>query len=154
MRRRQWKTSAAPGEPAVELRWAFKPAVGMDIGTDVKITHIYEGTNQIRRMVIARQLPGGGDLVCRYYERRLRSLSFPGEWPCCSKSCCIHRGIVLPGCHERGSRGEAAPGLCWSGCAASEAARCAQVTSRRPVVRVAIAATTTAMAASTAAAAG
>jgi hypothetical protein len=29
-----------------------------------------------------------------YYQRRLRSLSFPGNSPCCSRSCCVHRRIV------------------------------------------------------------
>ena len=36
------------------------------------------------------------DLARRYYERRLRSLSFPGNSPCCSRSCCIHRRVVWP----------------------------------------------------------
>ena len=39
---------------------------------------------------------GGADLSRRYYERELRSLSFPGNSPCCSRSCCIHRRVVWP----------------------------------------------------------
>ena len=41
--------------------------------------------------------PGGADLACRYYERRLRSLSFPGKRPCCPRSCCVRRSPVLSG---------------------------------------------------------
>jgi hypothetical protein len=37
------------------------------------------------------------DLARRYYERGLRSLSFPGMLPCCPRSCCVHHGVVLPG---------------------------------------------------------
>jgi hypothetical protein len=37
---------------------------------------------------------GGADLSRRYYERELRSLSFPGNSPCCSSSCCPHRAVV------------------------------------------------------------
>jgi hypothetical protein len=33
--------------------------------------------------------PDGADLACAYYGRRLRSLSFPGISPCCSRSCCL-----------------------------------------------------------------
>jgi hypothetical protein len=39
---------------------------------------------------------GGEDLSRRYYERELRSLSFPGNSPCCSRSCCLHRHAVWP----------------------------------------------------------
>jgi hypothetical protein len=38
--------------------------------------------------------PEGADLACAYYGRRLRSLSFPGNRPCCSRSCCFHRRVV------------------------------------------------------------
>jgi hypothetical protein len=38
--------------------------------------------------------PGGMELSRRYYERRLRSLSFPGNSPCCSSSWCTHRAVV------------------------------------------------------------
>jgi hypothetical protein len=31
----------------------------------------------------------GADLTRRYYQRELRSLSFPGNSPCCSRSCCL-----------------------------------------------------------------
>jgi hypothetical protein len=37
---------------------------------------------------------GGQDLSRRYYQRKLRSLSFPGNSPCCSRSCCFHRCAV------------------------------------------------------------
>jgi hypothetical protein len=33
---------------------------------------------------------GGADLSRRYYERELRSLSFPGMKLCCGRSCCVH----------------------------------------------------------------
>ena len=36
----------------------------------------------------------GADLSRRYYDRELRSLSFPGNSPCCSRSCCLHRRAV------------------------------------------------------------
>jgi hypothetical protein len=29
-----------------------------------------------------------------YYQRRLRSLSFPGRWPCCTRACWTHRSVV------------------------------------------------------------
>ncbi|HEY4850574.1 MAG TPA: hypothetical protein VII22_07245 [Streptosporangiaceae bacterium] len=32
--------------------------------------------------------PEGMELSRRYYERRLRSLSFPGKLACCGRSCC------------------------------------------------------------------
>jgi len=86
----------------------------------------------------------GEELSRRYYQRELRSLSFPGHSPCCPRSCCIRHGIVLPGCREGGQSGT-------EGC---EAAGCAQVMSRRTVVRAAAAARAAAMAASTAIAAG
>ena len=38
--------------------------------------------------------PGGEELARRYYARELRSLSFPGNSPCCSRSCCLHRRAV------------------------------------------------------------
>ena len=38
--------------------------------------------------------PGGEDLSRRYYQRELRSLSFPGKWPCCKRPCCIRRSVV------------------------------------------------------------
>ena len=34
------------------------------------------------------------DLARRYYERRLRPLSFPGNRPCCPRSCCTRRSVV------------------------------------------------------------
>jgi hypothetical protein len=36
------------------------------------------------------------ELACVYYQRRLRSLSFPGNSPCCIRSCCLHRRAVWP----------------------------------------------------------
>jgi hypothetical protein len=36
------------------------------------------------------------DLARVYYERELRSLSFPGNSPCCSRSCCLRRRAVWP----------------------------------------------------------
>lgn len=39
---------------------------------------------------------GGADLACRYYQRRLRSLSFPGNRLCCGSSCCVLRCTVWP----------------------------------------------------------
>lgn len=38
--------------------------------------------------------PAGADLACAYYQRRLRSLSFPGNRPCCPRSCCTRRSVV------------------------------------------------------------
>jgi hypothetical protein len=43
----------------------------------------------------------GADLACAYYGRRLRSLSFPGNSPCCSRWCCVHRRAVWPGSSSR-----------------------------------------------------
>jgi hypothetical protein len=40
--------------------------------------------------------PDGADLACAYYGRRLRSLSFPGNSPCCGRSCCLRRRAVWP----------------------------------------------------------
>jgi hypothetical protein len=45
--------------------------------------------------------PDGADLACAYYGRRLRSLSFPGNSPCCPTSCCGHRGAVWLGVRYR-----------------------------------------------------
>jgi hypothetical protein len=36
----------------------------------------------------------GTDLARRYYQRELRSLSFPGSSLCCRRSCCIHRSVL------------------------------------------------------------
>ncbi len=36
----------------------------------------------------------GEDLSRRYYQRELRSLSFPGNRPCCPRSCCTRRSAV------------------------------------------------------------
>lgn len=36
------------------------------------------------------------DLSRRYYQRQLRSLSFPGNSACCSRSCCLHCRAVWP----------------------------------------------------------
>ena len=44
---------------------------------------------------------GGEDLSRRYYQRELRSLSFPGNSPCCSRSCCLHYRAVWPGSPSR-----------------------------------------------------
>jgi len=38
------------------------------------------------------------DLTRRYYERELRSLSFPGKSLCCPRSCCVS---VFPCCPGR-----------------------------------------------------
>ena len=38
----------------------------------------------------------GAELARAYYGRRLRSLSFPGNSPCCIRSCCLHRRAVWP----------------------------------------------------------
>ena len=37
---------------------------------------------------------GGEDLSRRYYQRELRSLSFPGNRLCCPRSCCPRRSVV------------------------------------------------------------
>lgn len=39
---------------------------------------------------------GAAELSRLYYQRRLRSLSFPGNWPCCGRSCCVRCYVVLP----------------------------------------------------------
>ena len=39
---------------------------------------------------------GQREIAARYRDRQLRSLSFPGNSPCCSKSCCLHRRAVWP----------------------------------------------------------
>jgi hypothetical protein len=36
----------------------------------------------------------GAELACAYYGRRLRPLSFPGNSPCCSRSCCLRYRLV------------------------------------------------------------
>jgi hypothetical protein len=36
----------------------------------------------------------GADLARRYYERELRSLSFPGRLACCRRSCCVPGSVV------------------------------------------------------------
>lgn len=36
----------------------------------------------------------GQDLARRYYQRELRSLSFPGNLPCCGRSCCRHHRVA------------------------------------------------------------
>ena len=36
----------------------------------------------------------GEDLARRYYDRELRSLSFPGNRPCCPRSCCTRRSVL------------------------------------------------------------
>ena len=43
----------------------------------------------------------GAGLSRRYYQRELRSLSFPGNSPCCSRSCCLHPRAVWPGSSSR-----------------------------------------------------
>ena len=40
--------------------------------------------------------PEAAVLARQYRQRRLRSLSFPGNWPCCSRWCCLHRRAVWP----------------------------------------------------------
>ena len=49
--------------------------------------------------------PNGADLACAYYGRRLRSLSFLGNSPSCSRSCYSDRRVVLPGCIEVAGQG-------------------------------------------------
>jgi hypothetical protein len=46
----------------------------------------------------------GAELAWAYYERRLRSLSFPGNSPCCSRLCCLHRRAVWPRSSSRSPR--------------------------------------------------
>ena len=38
---------------------------------------------------------GSADLARRYYERELRSLSFPGNSPCCRWSCCLDVSVCV-----------------------------------------------------------
>jgi hypothetical protein len=40
--------------------------------------------------------PGDAEVARRSYGQGLRSLSFPGNPPCCSTSCCLHRRAVWP----------------------------------------------------------
>jgi len=43
--------------------------------------------------------PSSGEAAAparQYRQRRLRSLSVPGNSPCCSRSCCLHRRAVWP----------------------------------------------------------
>ena len=52
-----------------------------------------------RRSTIFNDHPrdaAGAELARAYYGRRLRSLSFPGNSPCCIRSCCLHRRAVWP----------------------------------------------------------
>jgi hypothetical protein len=58
--------------------------------------------------------PDGADLACAYYGRRLRSLSFPGNSPCCSRSCCVRRRAVWSRSSSRRS-GERTSCECQSG---------------------------------------
>ena len=48
----------------------------------------------------------GTDLARRYYERELRSLSFPGNRPCCQRSCCTRRSVVWLSRRRDGRPGE------------------------------------------------
>ena len=53
---------AAGDAPVAERRPAFETMSGLPVERlyrDAKITQIYEGTNQIQRMIMARQLLGG-----------------------------------------------------------------------------------------------
>jgi hypothetical protein len=53
--------------------------------------------------------PGAhADLTRRYYERELRSLSFPGNSSCCSRLCCLHHHAVWPS-RRRGRRAGGGP---------------------------------------------
>jgi len=58
--------------------------------------------------------PDGADLACAYYGRRLRSLSFPRNRPCCRGSCCIRRSAVWPApagkCGRSGTSSPDSPG--------------------------------------------
>ena len=38
----------------------------------------------------------GEDLARRYYQRELRPLQFPGNSPCCRRSCCVRDSGVWP----------------------------------------------------------
>jgi hypothetical protein len=38
---------------------------------------------------------GGEDLSRHYYQRELRSLSFPGNSPCCRRSCCLDVSVCV-----------------------------------------------------------
>jgi hypothetical protein len=70
-----------PGHPLISV-FAYKtPAVddAVIIGDAYEMFNI--GENGISRA---------------YRARRLRSLSFPGNSPCCSRSCCLHRRAVWP----------------------------------------------------------
>jgi hypothetical protein len=46
----------------------------------------------------------GEDLTRRYCQRELRSLSFPGNSPCCNRSCCIQRRVVWPRSSTRSAK--------------------------------------------------
>jgi hypothetical protein len=37
----------------------------------------------------------GEDLARRCYQRELRSLSFPGNFPCCRRSCCLDVSVCV-----------------------------------------------------------
>jgi len=39
----------------------------------------------------------GIELARQYYQRRLRSLSFPGKSPCCPRLCCTSGFLCCPG---------------------------------------------------------
>jgi hypothetical protein len=62
--------------------------------------------------------PDGADLARVYYERRLRSLSFPGMKLCCGRSCCVYSpftsALCGPDCH-RGCRPGMATGVPFPG---------------------------------------
>jgi hypothetical protein len=43
------------------------------------------------------------ELAARYARRMLRSVSFPGNSPCCGRSCCVHSRAVWPRSSSRPS---------------------------------------------------
>ena len=87
-----------PGHPLVRV---FEAEIPDDYAGDPKL--FAEAMFEIGNAPLDYLTGWKLDLATEYRRRQLRSVSFPGDSSCCSRSCCSHRWIVWPGSPSRWS---------------------------------------------------
>jgi hypothetical protein len=86
-----------PGDPMVRV-FTYQATAGCRSPQE-RADDAYEAFNADPEMLAG----GQREVAARYRDRQLRSLSFPGNSPCCGRSCCVHSRAVWPRSSSRPS---------------------------------------------------
>ncbi len=80
-----------PGDPMVRV-FTYQATAGCCRSPQEIADDAYEAFNADPEMLAG----GQREIAARYRDRQLRSLSFPGNSSCYSRSCCVRRSVVWP----------------------------------------------------------